>query len=482
MTLSLNDATLLRDRCWVAGEWVGEPVIEVTDPATGAVLGRVPDLGETETRTAIEAAHEAQVEWRARTAADRSRVLRRWFDLVIASKDDLARILTSEQGKPLAEARGEIDYAASYIEWFAEEAKRLYGETIPSHRKDARLVVIRQPVGVVAAITPWNFPAAMITRKIAPALAAGCTVVLKPATQTPLTALALAELADRAGLPKGALSVVTGSARAIGGELTSNPKVRKLSFTGSTGVGKTLMAQCAATMKKVSMELGGNAPFIVFADADLDAAVEGAIASKYRNTGQTCVCVNRFLVHRDVAQAFETKLAAAVAKLKVGPGLEDGSTLGPLIDGKAIDKVEEHVADALAKGGRLVVGGARHALGQTFYQPTITADCDATMTIAHEETFGPVAALFVFDTEAEALALANDTEVGLSGYFYSRDLATVWRVAEALEVGMIGINTGLISTEVAPFGGIKESGMGREGSRHGLEDYSELKYLCMAGL
>jgi succinate-semialdehyde dehydrogenase/glutarate-semialdehyde dehydrogenase len=391
-------------------------------------------------------------------------------------------ILTREQGKSLAEAKGEISYAASFVEWFAEEAKRVYGEVIPAHRADSRIVVIRQPVGVVAAITPWNFPAAMITRKAAPALAAGCTMVLKPATQTPLTALALAVLAERAGIPAGVFNVVTGSSRVIGGELTANPLVRKLSFTGSTEVGKTLMAQCAPTMKKLSMELGGNAPFIVFADADLDAAVEGAIASKYRNSGQTCVCVNRIYVQRDIADTFAQKLAAAVGKLKVGAGTEEGTTQGPLIDEKAVEKVEEHVADALAKGGRLVTGGHRHALGGSFFEPTIVADCTAEMELAREETFGPLAALFTFDNDEEAIALANDTEVGLAGYFYTRDLGRVWRVAEALEVGMVGINTGLISTEVAPFGGVKESGMGREGSRHGIEDYVEMKYLCMAGI
>ncbi len=482
MTIAVSDSTLVRDQCFIDGAWIGGQDIVVNDPASGEELARIPDLGIEETRRAIEAAEKALPAWRARTAGERSRILRRWFDLMIEHQDDLAMILTREQGKSLAEAKGEITYAASFVEWFAEEAKRVYGEVIPAHRADSRIVVIRQPVGVVAAITPWNFPAAMITRKAAPALAAGCTMVLKPATQTPLTALALAVLAERAGIPAGVFNVVTGSSRVIGGELTANPLVRKLSFTGSTEVGKTLMAQCAPTMKKLSMELGGNAPFIVFADADLDAAVEGAIASKYRNSGQTCVCVNRIYVQRDIAGAFAEKLAVAVGKLKVGAGTEEGTTQGPLIDEKAVEKVEEHVADALAKGGRLVAGGHRHALGGRFFEPTIVVDCTADMELAREETFGPLAALFTFDTDEEAVALANDTEVGLAGYFYTRDLGRVWRVAEALEVGMVGINTGLISTEVAPFGGVKESGMGREGSRHGIEDYVEMKYLCMAGI
>ena len=482
MTIPLTDRDLLRQQCLIDGAWVGTPALSVTDPATGATIASIPDLGKEEARAAIAAADAALPAWRARTAGDRARILRRWFDLMIAHRDDLAMILTREQGKALAEAKGEIDYAASFVEWFAEEGKRVYGEVIPSHRADSRIVVVRQPVGVVAAITPWNFPAAMITRKAAPALAAGCTMVLKPATQTPLTALALAVLAERAGVPAGVLNVVTGSSQVIGGELTASALVRKLSFTGSTDVGKTLMAQCAPTMKKLSMELGGNAPFIVFADADLDAAVEGAMASKYRNSGQTCICVNRILVQREIAPAFEQKLAAAVAKLKVGPGADDGVDQGPLIDDKAVEKVEELVGDALAKGGRIVTGGKRHELGHSFYQPTIIADCTSDMLLAQDEIFGPVAALFLFDTEEEALALANDTEVGLAGYFYTRDLARAWRVGEALEVGMVGVNTGLISTEVAPFGGIKQSGMGREGSRHGIEDYVEMKYMCMAGL
>lgn len=480
--IALTDAALLREQCFIDGAWTGSGSIAITDPASGETLGHVPDLGVEETRTAIAAAETALPAWRAKLAGDRSRLLRRWFDLVMQHQDDLAMILTREQGKPLAEAKGEIAYAASFIEWFAEEAKRVYGETIPAHRADSRIVVIRQPVGVVAAITPWNFPAAMITRKAAPALAAGCTMVLKPATQTPLTALALAALAERAGIPAGVFNVVTGSSRTIGSELTGNPAVRKLSFTGSTEVGKTLMAQCAPTMKKLSMELGGNAPFIVFDDADLDAAVEGAIASKYRNSGQTCVCVNRILVQRGVADTFEAKLARAVNALEVGPGIAAATTQGPLIDEKAVEKVEEHIADALAKGGRIVAGGKRHPLGHSFFEPTVIGGATADMMLAKEETFGPLAPLFVFDGEDEALALANDTEVGLAGYFYTRDLSRAWRVGEALEVGMVGINTGLISTEVAPFGGIKESGMGREGSRHGIEDYLEIKYLCMAGI
>ena len=480
--IALNDAGLLREQCLIDGAWTGAGSIAVTDPASGETLCHVPDLGVDETRAAIAAAEAALPAWRAKLAGERSRILRRWYDLVMQHLDDLAMILTREQGKPLTEAKGEIAYAASFIEWFAEEAKRVYGETIPAHRTDSRIVVLRQPVGVVAAITPWNFPAAMITRKAAPALAAGCTMVLKPATQTPLTALALAVLAERAGIPAGVFNVITGSSRTIGGELTGNPAVRKLSFTGSTEVGKTLMAQCAPTMKKLSMELGGNAPFIVFDDADLDAAVEGAIASKYRNSGQTCVCVNRIFVQRGVADAFEAKLAAAVSGLKVGPGIAEGTTQGPLIDEKAVEKVEEHIADALAKGGRIVAGGKRHPLGHSFFQPTVIAGATPEMALAREETFGPLAPLFVFDSEDDAVALANDTEVGLAGYFYTRDLSRAWRVGEALEVGMVGINTGLISTEVAPFGGIKESGMGREGSRHGIDDYLEIKYLCMAGI
>lgn len=482
MPVTLSDASLLRQQCLIDGQWVGIASHLVTNPATGDELARVPVMDAVATRDAVAAAERAQEAWRSRTAADRAAVLRRWFDLIGQSIDDLALILSLEQGKPLEEARGEVRYAASYVEWFAEEAKRVYGEVIPSHRADARIIVLRQPVGVVAAITPWNFPAAMVTRKVAPALAAGCTVVLKPANQTPLTALALALLGERAGIPAGAFNVVTGSAQVIGGELTSNPLVRKLSFTGSTEVGKLLMAQCASTMKKLSMELGGNAPFIVFPDADLDAAVAGLMASKFRNNGQTCVCVNRVLVAREIAADFADRLAAAVRQLKIGSGAEPGVTQGPLIDKAAVEKVEEHVADALQHGGTLHAGGKRHALGGLFFEPTVISGCTQAMKIASEETFGPVAALFPFDDEREAITIANATEVGLAGYFFTANLARAWRVAEALEVGMVGVNTGLISTEVAPFGGIKESGMGREGSRHGIEYYMELKYVCIAGM
>jgi len=482
MSLSLRDPSLLKNQCLINGAWTGSPEVAVTDPASGEILAAVPNFGAEETRLAVEAADAALPEWRARTAAQRSAILRRWFEAIRDATDDLALILSSEQGKPLAEARAEITYAASFIEWFAEEAKRTYGEVIPSPRPDARIVVIQQPVGVTAAITPWNFPAAMITRKAGPALAAGCTMVLKPATQTPLTALALAALAERAGVPAGVFNVVTGRSREIGGELTANPTVRKITFTGSTEVGRLLMQQSAATIKKTSMELGGNAPFIVFDDADVDAAVEGAMLSKFRNSGQTCVCVNRIYVQRGVAEAFIAKLATAVSGLRVGRGTDEGVTQGPLIDKAAVAKVEEHVADALAKGARLVTGGKPHQLGGTFFEPTVLAGCSTDMLVAHEETFGPVASVFVFDEEDEAVRLANASEFGLAGYFYSRDLGRVWRVAEALECGMVGINTGLISNEVAPFGGIKQSGVGREGSSHGIADYMELKYLCMAGL
>ena len=482
MSLSLRDPSLLKDQCLINGAWTGSPEVAVTDPASGETLAAVPNFGAEETRLAVEAADAALPGWRARTAAQRSAILRLWFEAIRDATDDLALILSSEQGKPLAEARGEITYAASFIEWFAEEAKRTYGEVIPSPRPDARIVVIQQPVGVTAAITPWNFPAAMITRKAGPALAAGCTMVLKPATQTPLTALALAALAERAGVPAGVFNVVTGRSREIGGELTANPIVRKITFTGSTEVGRLLMQQSAATIKKTSMELGGNAPFIVFDDADVDAAVEGAMLSKFRNSGQTCVCVNRIYVQRGVAEAFIAKLATAVNGLRVGRGTDEGVTQGPLIDKAAVAKVEEHVADALSKGARLVTGGKPHQLGGTFFEPTVLAGCSTDMLVAHEETFGPVASVFVFDEEDEAVRLANASEFGLAGYFYSRDLGRVWRVAEALECGMVGINTGLISNEVAPFGGIKQSGVGREGSSHGIADYMELKYLCMAGL
>ena len=485
MSLQLNDMALFRQRCYVAGGWIDADngaTIEVVNPATGETLGTVPKLGATETRRAIEAAEAALPAWRAKTAKERAAILRRWYELMLEHQHDLGVLMTSEQGKSLTESKGEIAYAASFIEWFAEEAKRVYGETIPPHQADKRIVVIRQPIGVCAAITPWNFPAAMITRKAGPALAAGCTMVVKPASQTPYSALALAELGERAGLPRGVLSVVTGSAGEIGGELTGNPLVRKLSFTGSTAVGKQLLTECAQTVKKTSMELGGNAPFIVFDDADLDAAVEGAMASKYRNSGQTCVCANRIYVQDGVYDAFAEKLAAAVGKLKVGNGLEEGVNQGPLIDMAAVEKVEEHISDALDKGARVAVGGERHPLGGTFFRPTVLTGVDPTMKVANEETFGPVAPLFRFKTDAEAVEMANATEFGLAAYFYSRDIGRIWRVAEGLESGMVGINTGLISTEIAPFGGVKESGIGREGSRHGIEEYLEMKYLCLGGI
>ncbi|CAM2964077.1 NADP-dependent succinate-semialdehyde dehydrogenase [Cupriavidus taiwanensis] len=481
--LNLQDSSLLRQQCLIDGRWIdGERNIDVTNPATGERVGQVPQLGAAETRQAIEAANRALPAWRARTAKDRSALLRKWFELILANQEDLARIMTAEQGKPITEARGEIAYAASFIEWFAEEGKRVYGDTIPAPVSNQRIVVTKEPVGVCAAITPWNFPAAMITRKAGPALAVGCTMVLKPASQTPLTALALVALAERAGIPAGVLSVVTGSASAIGGEMSSNPLVRKLTFTGSTEVGRVLMAQTAATIKKVSMELGGNAPFIVFDDADLDAAVEGAIVSKYRNAGQTCVCANRIYVQSGVYEAFAQKLVAAVAALKVGNGMEDGVRIGPLIDDKAVAKVEEHIADALGKGARLLQGGQRHALGHSFFQPTVLADVAPGMLVAREETFGPLAPLFRFDTEDDVVAMANDTEFGLASYFYARDLGRVWRVSERLEYGMVGVNTGLISNEVAPFGGVKQSGVGREGSHYGIDDYLVIKYTCMAGI
>jgi succinate-semialdehyde dehydrogenase/glutarate-semialdehyde dehydrogenase len=483
--MKLNDTNLLREQAYVDGAWIGADeggTIAVDNPATGARLGSIPNMGAGETRRAIAAAAAAQAAWAARTAKDRAGVLRRWFDLMLANQEDLAVLMTAEQGKPLAESKGEIAYAASFIEWFAEEAKRLYGDVIPGHQVDNRILVLRQPVGVVAAITPWNFPAAMITRKAAPALAAGCTFVCKPATQTPYSALALAELADRAGVPKGVFNIVTGKATAIGGEMTGNPLVRKLTFTGSTEIGKKLMAQCAGTMKKISMELGGNAPFIVFDDADLDAAVQGAIASKFRNTGQTCVCANRLLIQAGVYDEFSRKLVAAVATLKVGDGLAGVTEQGPLIDANAVAKVEEHIADALAKGAKIALGGKRHVLGRTFFEPTILTDVTPAMAVAREETFGPVAPLFRFTTEAQAIAMANDTEFGLAAYVYTRDLARSWRVSEAIEYGIVGVNTGIISTEVAPFGGVKESGTGREGSKYGILDYTEIKYVCVGGV
>src|SRR5450755_1549677 len=476
MELQLKDASLLRMQAYVAGDWLGAKsgaTRDVLNPATAKKLGTVPNMGAAETRSAIEAAARALPAWAKKTAQERALILRRWYDLMLANQDDLARIMTAEQGKPFAEARAEIAYAAAFIDWFGEEGKRIYGDIIPGHQPDKRILVLRQPIGVVAAITPWNFPAAMITRKVAPALAAGCTFVCKPAIQTPYSALALAELAARAGVPPGVLSVLTGDSAAIGGEMT---------FTGSTAVGKKLMAQCVGTLKKLSLELGGNAPFIVFADADLDAAVAGAIASKYRNTGQTCVCANRLLVQDSVYEEFVSKLAAAVGKLAVGDGLAGRTDQGPLIDKNALAKVEEHIADALAKGARIACGGARHALGGTFFQPTILTEVNSSMLVAREETFGPVAPLFRFKSEEEALRLANDTEFGLAAYFYTRDLARAWRVSEALECGIVGLNTGIISTEVAPFGGIKESGMGREGSKYGILDYTEIKYVCVGGI
>ena len=486
--MRLEDLNLLRTQCLIGGAWCGAEggaTFPVGNPANGELLAEVPDMGAGETRRAIAAADAAWPAWRNRTAKERSAVLRKWFELMLAHADDLALLMTSEQGKPLAEAKGEVAYAASFIEWFAEEAKRVYGDTIPATQADKRLIVVRQPIGVCAAITPWNFPAAMITRKVAPALAAGCTVVVKPAEQTPLTALALAELAQRAGFPPGVINVITGSASSapkIGGELTANPTVRKLSFTGSTEVGRLLMAQCAPTIKKLSLELGGNAPLIVFDDADLDAAVEGALASKYRNTGQTCVCANRLLVQDGIYEAFAARLAEAAKKMKVGAGTEAGVLQGPLIDQQALAKVEEHVADALAKGARVLTGGRRHALGGTFYEPTVIADVTPDMKCAREETFGPVAPLFRFKTEAEAVALANATEFGLAAYFFSRDVARCFRVGEALEYGMVGVNTGIMSNEVAPFGGVKQSGIGREGSKYGIEEYLEIKYLCFGGI
>ena len=479
----LVDHDLLRTQCLVNGRWLDQAdarTCVVGNPATGAQLGSVPDFGAVETEAAIVAAHAALPAWSARTAKERAQLLRRMHELMLQHQEDLARILTAEQGKPLAEARGEIAYSASFLEWFGEEAKRMYGDIIPGHARDKRIMVLRQPIGVVAMITPWNFPSAMLARKIGPALAAGYTVVCKPALQTPFSALAFGVIAERAGIPAGVINIVTGSSsRAIGAAMTSRPEVRKLSFTGSTEVGKQLMAQCAGGMKRVSLELGGNAPFIVFDDADLDAAVNGAIASKYRNTGQTCVCANRLFVQSGVYEAFARKLADAVAKLRIGDGLATETDQGPLIDTNALLKVEEHVADALAKGARVLSGGKRHALGGTFYEPTLLADVDTRMLIAREETFGPVAPLFRFDTEAEVIGMANDTEFGLAGYFYTRDLARCWRVAEALECGIVGVNTGIISTEVAPFGGIKQSGNGREGSKYGLDDYTELKYVCI---
>ncbi|EAM1164860.1 NADP-dependent succinate-semialdehyde dehydrogenase [Salmonella enterica subsp. enterica serovar 4,[5],12:i:-] len=480
--MQLNDSTLFRQQAFIDGDWrdaLGGDVIPVSNPANGKPLGNVPKMGAEETRDAINAANRALPAWRALTAKERANILRRWFNLMMEHQDDLARLMTLEQGKPLAEAKGEISYAASFIEWFAEEGKRIYGDTIPGHQADKRLLVIKQPIGVTAAITPWNFPSAMITRKAGPALAAGCTMVLKPASQTPFSALALAELAQRAGIPAGVFNVVTGSAGDIGGELTSNPLVRKLSFTGSTEIGRQLMEQCAKDIKKVSLELGGNAPFIVFDDADLDKAVEGALASKFRNAGQTCVCANRLYVQDGVYDRFAEKLNQAVNKLAVGDGLQADVAIGPLIDEKAVAKVQEHIADALEKGARVITGGEAHKLGGNFFQPTILADVPDNAKVAKEETFGPLAPLFRFSDEADVIRQANDTEFGLAAYFYARDLSRVFRVGEALEYGIVGINTGIISNEVAPFGGIKASGLGREGSKYGIEDYLEIKYMCI---
>ena len=482
----LNDARLFRQHCYVDGTWVDArdgSSMAVTDPASGGGIGSVPRFGVEDTRLAIEAANAAWPAWRSLTAKERGGMMRRWYELIMENQEDLAILMTTEQGKPLAESRGEIAYAASFIEWFAEEGKRAYGDVIPQHQADKRIVVIKQSIGVCAAITPWNFPAAMITRKAGAALAAGCTMVVKPAAETPFSALALCELAERAGIPPGVLNVVTGPAAVVGGELTANSLIRKLSFTGSTEIGKLLMRQCADSLKKLSLELGGNAPFIVFDDADLDTAVEGAIASKYRNSGQTCVCANRFLVQDGVYDAFAGKLAEAVKdQLKVGSGFDAGTVQGPLISMDAVEKVEAHISDALGKGAKVAVGGGRHALGGTFFEPTVLTGVAPGMALAREETFGPVAPLFRFDTEDEAVRLANDTEFGLAAYFYTRDLARSWRVAEALEYGMVGINAGIISTEVAPFGGVKSSGLGREGSRYGLDEYLEIKYICLGGL
>ncbi|MFQ5955426.1 MAG: NADP-dependent succinate-semialdehyde dehydrogenase [Kiloniellales bacterium] len=483
--MQLNDPSLLRQQCYIDGAWVdadsGE-TLSVSNPVDGGTLGTVPKLGTDETRRAVEAAGAAYPAWRAKTAKERAAILRKWYELMIENQEDLAVIMTSEQGKPVAESKGEVAYAAAFVEWFAEEGKRVYGDTIPQPAPDRRIVVTKEPIGVAAAITPWNFPSAMITRKCAPALAAGCTMVAKPASLTPYSALALAGLGERAGLPKGVFNVVTGSSSEVGGELTSNPIVRKLSFTGSTEIGKLLMEQCAGTVKKMSLELGGNAPFIVFDDADIDAAVEGAMATKYRNMGQTCVCANRFLVQDSVYEEFTAKLSQSVSGLKVGDGMEAGIQQGPLIDMRAVEKVEAHISDAVGKGARVVVGGKRHTLGGTFFEPTVLADVTTDMAVTREETFGPVAPLFRFETEEQAIQMANDTEFGLASYFYSRDLGRVWRVSEGLEYGIIGINVGIISTEVAPFGGMKESGIGREGSHYGIDEFLEVKYLCMGGI
>jgi len=483
--LRLQRPSLLRRECYIDGAWVpadSGAAIPVTDPASREQIGTVPKMGAAETRRAVEAAEAAWPAWRDKTAKERAAILRRWHDLMLANQEDLALLMTTEQGKPLAESRGEIAYAAAFIEWFAEEGKRVYGDVVPQHQADKRILVLKQPVGVCAAITPWNFPAAMITRKAAPALAAGCTMVVKPATQTPLSALALAALAEEAGVPRGVLNVITGPAKEIGGELTANPSVRKVTFTGSTEVGRILMRQSAETVKKLSLELGGNAPFLVFDDADLDLAVEGAIQSKYRNAGQTCVCANRLLVHAGVYDVFAEKLAARARALKVGPGTEPGVHIGPLIDDKAVAKVEEHIGDVVSKGGKVASGGKRHPLGGLFFEPTVLTEVTDRMRIFREETFGPVAPLIKFHSEEEAIAMANDSEFGLASYFYARDVGRVWRVAEALESGIVGANTGLISTEIAPFGGVKQSGIGREGGKYGIEEFLEVKYVCLGGI
>lgn len=480
--MDLQDKSLFHEKCFIDGKWIdaddGES-IPVNNPATGEILGTVPKMGAAETARAIDAANAAMPAWRAKTAKERAVILRKWYNLMLENQEDLAVLMTLEQGKPLAEARGEVLYSASFIEWFAEEGKRIYGDVIPTPNANWRIVVSKEPIGVCAAITPWNFPSAMIARKVGPALAAGCTMVCKPATATPYSAFAMADLAARAGVPAGVFSVLTGSSTAIGGEMTANPIVRKLTFTGSTEIGKLLAEQCAGTMKKLSMELGGNAPFIVFDDADLDAAVEGAIASKYRNAGQTCVCANRMLVQDSVYDEFAAKLSKAVSAIKVGNGMESGINQGPMIDMAAVEKVEAHIADAVGKGARVVIGGKRHAMGGTFFEPTVLSGVTTDMAVTREETFGPVAPLFRFKTEEEAIRMANDTEFGLASYFYSRDIGRVWRVSEGLEYGIVGANTGIISTEVAPFGGVKESGLGREGSKYGIEDFLEIKYVCM---
>ena len=484
-TLPLHDSDLFRQQAYIGGRWCDAEsgaTIEVNNPATGEILGTVPRMGANETWRAIEAAKDAFADWSRRPAKERSNLMRGWYDLIMANVDDLGALMTAEQGKPLAEAKGEVAYAASFIEWFAEEAKRVYGDTIPSPWTDRRLVVIKQPIGVCAAITPWNFPAAMIGRKAGPALASGCTMLAKPAESTPFSALALAVLAERAGIPAGVFNVLTGEAKEIGGEMTSNSDVRKITFTGSTEVGRLLMKQSADTIKKLSLELGGNAPFIVFDDADLDAAVEGAIISKYRNAGQTCVCANRLYVQAGVYDAFAEKLVAAVGKLKVGNGFDPDVLQGPLIDFAAVEKIEDHIQDAVAKGGRVLFGGKRHALGRTFFEPTVLSGVTSQMKVAREETFGPLAPLFRFESDEEGIQMANDTEFGLASYFFSRDIGRAWRAAEALECGMVGINTGLISNEVAPFGGVKQSGLGREGSHYGMDDFLEIKYLCFGGL